>query len=137
MKGGQRMTNTTSTMEMYNSTIMKIVVTQKKATNQDPSSGAASPSGSRRGIGSPRSPSGYGLGPIFGNSVMINGVTMQSQKQSSKGIIRVGRGVGITGKKQLHGTHSRQGTLGKLASSTKNPHISSRDQNQTTIASPR
>ena len=107
--------NTTNTMEMYNSTIMKIVVTQKR-TNVNSPGGAASETRGRNaqhrdshnfpsvGGGAGRSP----RNAMFGSSVLVNGVAMKSSNGSvvgsanpnsnQQGIIRVGRGVGTTGK---------------------------------------
>lgn len=82
-------------MEMFNSTIMKIVVTQKKV-NLPTSSSASSNYG---GDSSPNRKYGNHRG-IFGNSVLVNGVAMAAANAKDQvGIIRVGRGVGVMGKK--------------------------------------
>lgn len=84
-KGDFRHINTTNTMEMHNSTIMKIVVTQKRANVNSPAAtDTMSRWSSHRDCASNfpnvgRSPKNA----IFGSSVLINGVAM---KQSNKSV---------------------------------------------------
>lgn len=70
-KGNFRHINTTNTMEMFNSTIMKIVVTQKKA--HQPSQEEEAPRSPKTAADAPVNNQSDA---IFGSSVLINGVAM-------------------------------------------------------------
>ena len=98
-KGAFKHINTTNTMEMFNSTIMKIVVTQKKANNDERTSPRGS-HGFNKNSKSPRN-------GLFASSVHVNGVAMNSATGHNKGIIRVGQGVGIGKNNAAHGNRSR------------------------------
>ena len=71
--------NTTNTMEMYNSTIMKIVVTQKRTNVNSPQEGRRKLYDRQNFPQLVKSP----RGGIFGNSVLVNGVAM---KTSTSGV---------------------------------------------------
>ena len=78
-KGMIHQINTTNTMEMLNSTIMKIIVTQKKVSPTNLSDDQSNQDGTPRMLTNARG----GTGGIFGSSVLINGVAMQSSKKGS------------------------------------------------------